>query len=721
MFKVSLIIPTYNEAKNLPLLFEEIWNILDKNQIDLEFIVVDDNSPDDTGQAAEDLKNKYPIKVIHRSGKLGLGSAVIEGFKLSDRPYLGVMDADLSHDPAILNELILSLAENDVALGSRFQVGSEVEKWVWWRKLTSQAGVFMARILTGVNDPLSGYFFIKREVVENIDLNTTGYKLLLEILVKGKWKEAKEVPYHFRMRQYSQSKLNYKEYFLFAGQIIRYGLLKLYYFLKNTFVKNKIFTLVAFLFFILVLTVSRTQSVWLDESLSIAFSRESIRDIINLSMTADLHPPLYYLFLHFIDYICTGSIFLIRFWSGLFYLLSAIFLYRYLTYKKLFADKITSVLFAFLLFLSPFAVFYASEARSYSLTILICLLQFICFDKILDNFELKKNFICYTFFSIIGIYLFYPVIFLLIGEFVYVIILKRGFLKKLFWPWLIVLLSYLPWIYLVIVRRMAEMPGHFLAIPWWQIPAVIFVGFSGGRVSITDLNHIHQYWPTILIALAYLINFFGILYWWKTKENRDYLLRLAVPFFVVLFICLAISATRFSIFDPRYYTELFPLFILGLIYSAFYLNQKLTKIKNLFIIFLIIANLIFLGLYLFNPWYAREPWKSVVPVLESEYRAGDAIVFIGYHQPPPAYSFYQTIPEYIVSTYPDNVKNTEDYFVIEKNLNDNIKYSKRIWYSQFLEWQKDPEQKIRKMLERKYTYIKTVGFFKVQFDLYERK
>jgi len=227
MKSVSLIIPTYNEAKNLPLFAEEVWSIVDKTKIDLEFIIVDDNSPDGTGAVAEDLAKQYPLKVIHRSGKLGLGSAVIEGFKSSAREILGVMDADLSHDPAIINELVLSLEENDVALGSRFQAGSEVENWVWWRKLTSQTGVFIARILTGVKDPLSGYFFIKRRVIENVNLTTAGYKILLEILVKGKWEKAKEIPYKFRIRKFSSSKLTSREYWLFLKQILQYAWYKI--------------------------------------------------------------------------------------------------------------------------------------------------------------------------------------------------------------------------------------------------------------------------------------------------------------------------------------------------------------------------------------------------------------------------------------------------------------------------------------------------------------
>lgn len=227
MISLSLIIPTYNEAKNLPLLLEEIWNVVDKDNIDLEFIIVDDNSPDGTGKVADELAAKYPVQVIHRPGKMGLGSAVIAGFKKSERPFVGVMDADLSHDPAILNQLILSLSEYDIAMGGRFEVESSAENWTLSRKMISGTGVFLARLLTGVKDPLSGYFFMDRKVIEGVNLTTVGYKILLEILVKGRYDKVKELPYTFRMRKYSTSKLNYKEFLLFLEQVVAYSFLKL--------------------------------------------------------------------------------------------------------------------------------------------------------------------------------------------------------------------------------------------------------------------------------------------------------------------------------------------------------------------------------------------------------------------------------------------------------------------------------------------------------------
>lgn len=228
MKAVSLIIPTYKEAKNLQPLVEEIFSIIDKSKVDLEIIFVDDNSPDGTGQVADDLAKRYPVKVLHRAGKFGLGSAVREGFALSTRPYLGVMDADLSHDPVVLNQLISSLDGSDITIASRFEKESTVENWQSDRKIISSVGVWFAKRLTHCGDPLSGYFFMKRSVIEGIHLSVTGYKILLEILVKGKYKNTTEIPFNFRMRKFSTSKLNFVEYLLFLKQLIVYTWIKLY-------------------------------------------------------------------------------------------------------------------------------------------------------------------------------------------------------------------------------------------------------------------------------------------------------------------------------------------------------------------------------------------------------------------------------------------------------------------------------------------------------------
>ena len=224
---ISLITPTYNERENIALLAKEVFSVLDGNtEIDLELIIVDDNSPDGTGDIAEELCEKFPVKVVHRSGKLGLGSAVMEGFKKSDREYLGVIDADLSHDPIVLPDLIMGLRDFDLTIGSRYDADSKVEKWPWYRKMISQTGVFLAQKLTGVQDPLAGYFFLRREVLGNMTLTSPGYKILLEILVKGEYRNFLEVPFVFRNRQFSSSKLNVKEYYLFSKQLLLFSLRK---------------------------------------------------------------------------------------------------------------------------------------------------------------------------------------------------------------------------------------------------------------------------------------------------------------------------------------------------------------------------------------------------------------------------------------------------------------------------------------------------------------
>ena len=223
-----MITPTYNERRNISILAQEVFAaVRDYPEIDLELIVVDDNSPDGTGAVAESLRERYPIRVLHRAGKQGLGSAVMEGFRLSDRPYLGVIDADLSHDPSLIPRLTLGLREYDVTIGCRYDPKSSVEKWRWYRRCISNVGVFLARQLTGVQDPLSGYFFLHRRVIDGLTLTSPGYKILLEILVKGNYAATRELPFTFRHRKYSSSKLNLKEYYLFLKQILFFSLKRL--------------------------------------------------------------------------------------------------------------------------------------------------------------------------------------------------------------------------------------------------------------------------------------------------------------------------------------------------------------------------------------------------------------------------------------------------------------------------------------------------------------
>ncbi|MHA1595097.1 MAG: glycosyltransferase, partial [Candidatus Baldrarchaeia archaeon] len=154
----------------------------------------------------------------------GLGSAVVDGFKIARGKVLGVMDADLQHPPEKILEL-LSAVENgaDIAIASRYVEGGEIENWGLRRKIISKGATTLVHMLIPafkqIKDPLSGFFLVRRKVVENINLNPQGFKILLEILTKGNYSTVVEVPYRFKGRELGESKLNFKEYIKYLHQL----------------------------------------------------------------------------------------------------------------------------------------------------------------------------------------------------------------------------------------------------------------------------------------------------------------------------------------------------------------------------------------------------------------------------------------------------------------------------------------------------------------------
>lgn len=168
--KLSLIIPTYNEKENIQKLLTKINQEFEKNNIDGEIIVVDDNSPDGTGQILEKLKKQYRnLKIIHRKGKLGLSSAVLEGWKISKGQIIGVMDADLSHPPEKIKEMYnyINKGKADFVIGSRYIKGGKIEGWGIYRKVLSRGATLLAKIFTNVKDPMSGFFMIEKKNSKN--------------------------------------------------------------------------------------------------------------------------------------------------------------------------------------------------------------------------------------------------------------------------------------------------------------------------------------------------------------------------------------------------------------------------------------------------------------------------------------------------------------------------------------------------------------------------
>jgi len=221
MRDLSIVLPTYNEAENLPSIVKKIDNALG-GKFSYEIIVVDDNSPDGTAKVANSLSKKYPLKIIVRPRKLGLAKAILAGFLSSKSNILAVMDADCQHPPSALPKMVKLVKNNyDLVIGSRYTDGASIHKnWSRRRRMESRLATFGAMFLTpGVTDPMSGFFVVKRSVIESIDKwDLHGYKILLEILAKGDIKKVAEVPICFHHRKFGKSKLDRKE-------ILNYGLL----------------------------------------------------------------------------------------------------------------------------------------------------------------------------------------------------------------------------------------------------------------------------------------------------------------------------------------------------------------------------------------------------------------------------------------------------------------------------------------------------------------
>ncbi|NJF24678.1 glycosyltransferase family 2 protein [Thermococcus sp. Bubb.Bath] len=226
--KVSIIIPTYNERDNLDELFERISRALSEAGYDFEIVVVDDNSPDRTWEYAEELGKTrgYPVKVIRRVNEKGLSSAVIRGFKEASGDVFVVMDADLQHPPEKIPKLVRAIEEGaDIVIASRYVPGGGVRNWYWYRKLISKGAIMIGRValpkIRNVRDPVSGFFALKREVVENAELNPIGFKILMEILIKGTYKKVVEVPFTFGLRKAGESKLSGKTMINYLKHVYR--------------------------------------------------------------------------------------------------------------------------------------------------------------------------------------------------------------------------------------------------------------------------------------------------------------------------------------------------------------------------------------------------------------------------------------------------------------------------------------------------------------------
>ncbi len=222
--QISIIIPTLNEAENLPVLLPRIAEVLHGTKY--EVIVVDDDSRDDTHAVCAKLSEQYPLALIVRQNiKDGLSGAVLQGMAAANGRTLVVMDADLQHPPEKIPQLLAALdAGADFALGSRYVPGgSTAERWGPLRKLNSWAATFLARPFAGrTHDPMSGFFALRRETyLSATRLTPLGYKIALELMCKARVKDVREVPIHFAARERGRSKLTMRQQFRYLEHLSR--------------------------------------------------------------------------------------------------------------------------------------------------------------------------------------------------------------------------------------------------------------------------------------------------------------------------------------------------------------------------------------------------------------------------------------------------------------------------------------------------------------------
>ncbi len=225
----SLIIPTYNEAANICRIISTLTQLLDKSIPGAyELIVVDDNSPDGTWEIAQSLMPEYPqLRVMRRQLERGLSSAVIRGWQVAKGYVLGVIDGDLQHPPEVLLQMLHALNEGaDLTVASRHIDGGGVSSWSIVRRFLSRGAqvlglVILPGVLGRVSDPMSGYFLVRQSAIAGVTLNPVGYKILLEVIGRGKIRQIAEVGYVFQERQGGESKVTSKQYIDYLHHLLR--------------------------------------------------------------------------------------------------------------------------------------------------------------------------------------------------------------------------------------------------------------------------------------------------------------------------------------------------------------------------------------------------------------------------------------------------------------------------------------------------------------------
>lgn len=227
---ISIVIPTYKERANIRSVLERISACLSEQNLSYEIIIVDDDSPDGTADAAREVAEELPgtVRVIVRTSNPDLSRSVVRGFREATGEILVVMDADLQHPPESIPDLAVAVSlQRPIAIGTRYSNGGEITDWTVDRRLVSRGATLLAKVLVpptrGVSDPISGFFAVHATALEGIDLTPRGYKILVEILTAVDPDQVAEVGFRFEPREHGETSLNLGQYWRYLRHVLRCG------------------------------------------------------------------------------------------------------------------------------------------------------------------------------------------------------------------------------------------------------------------------------------------------------------------------------------------------------------------------------------------------------------------------------------------------------------------------------------------------------------------
>jgi len=223
MYDLTVIIPTFNEEANIRNIVMAVDTVFREYALNGQILVVDDDSSDNTIPLVNELKRTHAnVDILVRKEDHGLSQSVADGFSHASSDVFIVIDADFSHPPVLIPRMYEEIRKgNDVVIGSRYMEGGGIREWPLKRRVISIGATFLGRILfPDITDPVSGFFAIRKQVVEKAPLKPRGYKILLEVLGKGTWEKDKEIPFEFVDREAGSSKLKIRTIIEYAQQVM---------------------------------------------------------------------------------------------------------------------------------------------------------------------------------------------------------------------------------------------------------------------------------------------------------------------------------------------------------------------------------------------------------------------------------------------------------------------------------------------------------------------